>query len=243
MYISYEFVENLSKNPWVWWITSLLSIIGVLISLYFGVKKTDRKAIRYQEFKINLRNQSTYIIAIWNAGNSPLFYEDICNKNPLQVYSQHPVDKIEEKYISDSDSDFKLEEVNKIKHYIKFDFLLCGQGGIIIAQGNTNQYCPMIRGRIRGEKVDSCKKGILLDYVVVKKFLLCIIVFLSAISSALQAGMSKDLSMLQIMSINLVIIIQLIVVVVGIRDIKREIIPRKLKNEVKKIQKQYEKDM
>ena len=126
---------------------TFFSILGIVISIYFGNTALKKKIL----YRIARKENST-LIAFWNTSHLAIKREDIYF---LQVYSTKPI-KFKEVYTSDEgvhlDETPRIISENETRDYeLSFDFLLGRQGYIIQIDDSTAQF----KGRLNGENKQS----------------------------------------------------------------------------------------
>lgn len=145
------------------WVLTGATYISIILTIYFSVYKKHKK-IKF----VVIRNNSNYIIALWNASNQTIFREDISyfyaygnvNCKCDVIHANDPDISLEYEIGEDS---IQYGNTRFNRHVRKIDFafdFLPTRTGYIIHIDNRQKkgyYAAslLIKGRIRGEKRDS----------------------------------------------------------------------------------------
>ncbi len=126
-------LETLQNSPYAWAALSLITVISLILAIYFGI--SSKKVKRFYYFKktnklvsfnsnkpsslhlfyddTEIQDVSVTRIAVWNSGNDVINAEDLVESEPLSIKNKKYEDdfKILDtsiEYVTDKTNDFKL---------------------------------------------------------------------------------------------------------------------------------------
>lgn len=178
--IMMETIESIGSNPWLGFLSFVVTIISVLLAIYFFKKGTKKRIPCYSIESHNLvkdftnkidglvisysnksiKNFTISKIAFWNAGNETINGTDVVNSDPISIRAKNNNLILNAKIIAlnNESNCFSLaKDPNQTFVNIDFDYI-DGKNGVVIELFHTGTSDDDLEfsGKIKGaEKVKS----------------------------------------------------------------------------------------
>ena len=170
--------EQIKNSTLAWWILSIFSIAGVVLTIYFFVvdKKKQRFAMVYSSFEIikqgkksiqnlslsfagqTIHNLTITNFAIWNSSNKIIHGTDIVPTQKLRIIADGAVDSLEAQIVAESDNSNCFEICDSSNKQICLDFDYAdSRDGIVLQVLHTGSVDSLkVDYKIKGGKPIKC---------------------------------------------------------------------------------------
>jgi hypothetical protein len=206
-----KIIEHIGNNPWLGILSFFVTVISIILAIYFFKKGMKTKKPRYTMISYNLvkdfankidgleirysnnliENFTVSKIAFWNAGSETINKEDVVPLDPISIQSKHGVLILNTKIIALNNrlNSFSLtENPNQTKVDINFDYI-DKQNGVAIELFHTGTSHENIElcGTIKGVGKPKCVSQLdILDYLKISS-----VVLLSILALYIFIGISQ----------------------------------------------------
>ena len=147
-----SYIEVFNRSPWLAVVTTLLAVAGILVSIYFGIKSTKSKKLRYGFFitqiigKLSKRTDITASfkgkpieqlsesrLFYWNPSRFTIDKNDIDTKSGIQIVSSKDVEILEVSVLSQTKDDLqaKVDRLDEHRWSIKYDYPIESDGFVL----------------------------------------------------------------------------------------------------------------
>lgn len=171
--ITEELIMKFLQNPWVVFITTTFTIIGIPLTIYTYFKTKKEKSLKFEIKSNNIfknfesiienikitcedKNISTLTITkilIWCNGKETIYDTDIAQKMPLLIKTREGIDILEAKIIFSNNqaNNINLEKLENNNYKINFEFLDKKNGFIIqVVHTGKDSDDIIVDGKIKG---------------------------------------------------------------------------------------------
>ncbi len=172
-----EMLTFLQNNPIAWAVLSVIAVVGLPLSIYFGLKGKTKRRISFSHDKLTLvrngknnfekiklfyeeeeiKNVAVSKFAIWNSGNTVLTCNDIVENKELTITCGENTKILEVQIIATNEetNKFVVTLHNERKAVVTFDYIDIKEG-VVIQVIHTGKDDLEITCKIKGGKPLKC---------------------------------------------------------------------------------------